>query len=40
MDDVILFDGASGVNLAARRRHCGYVARNWALFLTHERCRR
>ncbi len=32
LDDVILFDGASGVNLAARRRHCGYVARDWALF--------
>jgi iron(III) transport system ATP-binding protein len=32
LDDVILFDGASGVNLAARRRHCGYLARNWALF--------
>lgn len=32
LDDKILFDGASGVNLPPRRRHCGYVARHWALF--------
>jgi ABC-type sulfate/molybdate transport systems ATPase subunit len=32
LDDEILFDGASGVNLPPRRRHCGYVARHWALF--------
>jgi molybdate transport system ATP-binding protein len=32
LDDEILFDGASGVSLPARRRHCGYVARQWALF--------
>jgi molybdate transport system ATP-binding protein len=30
--DEILFDGASGVNLPPRSRHCGYVARHWALF--------
>jgi ABC-type sulfate/molybdate transport systems ATPase subunit len=32
LDDEILFDGASRVNLLPRRRHCGYVARHWALF--------
>jgi len=32
LDDEILFDAASGVNLPPRRRHCGYVARDWALF--------
>jgi ABC-type sulfate/molybdate transport systems ATPase subunit len=32
LDDEILFDAASGVNLPPRRRHCGYIARNWALF--------
>jgi ABC-type sulfate/molybdate transport systems ATPase subunit len=32
LEDEILFDGASRVNLPPRRRHCGYVARNWALF--------
>jgi ABC-type sulfate/molybdate transport systems ATPase subunit len=32
VDDQILFDGASGLNSPARRRHCGYVSRNWALF--------
>ena len=32
LDDEILFDGASRVHLPPRRRHCGYVARHWALF--------
>ncbi|HLY15913.1 MAG TPA: ATP-binding cassette domain-containing protein [Bryobacteraceae bacterium] len=32
MDDRILFDAASRVNLPARRRGCGYIARQWALF--------
>ncbi len=32
LDDVILFDAASGVNLAARARYCGYVFQNYALF--------
>ena len=32
LDDEILYDGASGVSLPARRRRCGYVARDWALF--------
>jgi molybdate transport system ATP-binding protein len=32
MDDEILFDAASRVNVAPRRRHCGYVASHWALF--------
>ena len=32
LDDEILFDAASGVNLPPRRRHCGYIARHWALF--------
>ena len=32
LDDQILFDGASGVHLAPRARHCGYVFQNYALF--------
>lgn len=32
LDDEILFDGASRVNRPPRSRHCGYVARHWALF--------
>jgi len=32
LDDEILFDAAARVNLPPRRRHCGYVARHWALF--------
>ncbi len=32
LDGEILFDAASGVNLPPRRRHCGYIARHWALF--------
>ena len=32
LDDEILFDAASRVNLPPRSRHCGYVARQWALF--------
>jgi molybdate transport system ATP-binding protein len=32
LDDAILFDGASRLNLPPRRRHCGYVASHWALF--------
>ncbi|MBZ5610016.1 MAG: ABC transporter ATP-binding protein [Acidobacteriia bacterium] len=32
LDDQILFDGASGVHLAAQARHCGYVFQNYALF--------
>jgi len=32
LDDKILYDGASGVNLPPRRRHCGYVASQWGLF--------
>jgi ABC-type sulfate/molybdate transport systems ATPase subunit len=32
LDDEILFDGSAGVNLPPRVRHCGYVARQWALF--------
>jgi molybdate transport system ATP-binding protein len=32
LDDEILFDAASRVNLPPRRRYCGYVARHWALF--------
>lgn len=32
LDDEILFDGAARVNLPPRRRHCGYIARHWALF--------
>ena len=32
LDDAILFDGASGVNLPPRKRDCGYVFQNYALF--------
>lgn len=32
VDDEILFDGVARVNLPPRRRHCGYVSRQWALF--------
>lgn len=32
LDDEILFDGASGVNLPPQARHCGYVFQNYALF--------
>ncbi|HEX8985209.1 MAG TPA: ABC transporter ATP-binding protein [Bryobacteraceae bacterium] len=32
LDGDILFDGASGVNLPPRARHCGYVFQNYALF--------
>jgi molybdate transport system ATP-binding protein len=32
LDDEILFDGASRLNRPPRLRHCGYVARHWALF--------
>ena len=32
LDDQILFDGAAGVHLPARSRHCGYVFQNYALF--------
>jgi molybdate transport system ATP-binding protein len=32
LDDAILFDGASAVNLPPRRRNCGYVFQNYALF--------
>jgi molybdate transport system ATP-binding protein len=32
LDDQILFDGAAGVHLAPRERHCGYVFQNYALF--------
>jgi len=32
LDDQILFDGAAGVHLPARARHCGYVFQNFALF--------
>jgi len=32
LDDEILFDGASGVNLPPQLRHCGYVFQNYALF--------
>jgi molybdate transport system ATP-binding protein len=32
LDDQILFDGAAGVHLAPRSRHCGYVFQNYALF--------
>ncbi|HVN04466.1 MAG TPA: ATP-binding cassette domain-containing protein [Bryobacteraceae bacterium] len=32
LDDEILFDAASRVHLPPRRRHCGYVASEWALF--------
>jgi len=32
LDDEILFDGAAGVHIPARARHCGYVCQNYALF--------
>ena len=32
LDDEILFDAAAGVNLPPRRRNCGYVFQNYALF--------
>jgi molybdate transport system ATP-binding protein len=32
LDDAILFDGATGVHLPPRDRHCGYVFQNYALF--------
>jgi len=32
LDDEILFDGASGIHVAPRARHCGYVFQNYALF--------
>ena len=32
LDDQILFDGASGVNVPPRARHCGYVFQDYALF--------
>jgi molybdate transport system ATP-binding protein len=32
VDDQILFDAASGICLAPRARHCGYVFQNYALF--------
>jgi molybdate transport system ATP-binding protein len=32
LDDHILFDAASGVHVAPRSRHCGYVFQNYALF--------
>src|SRR4051812_21393217 len=32
LDDHILFDGASGVNLVPQKRDCGYVFQNYALF--------
>src|SRR5579862_3595266 len=32
LDDQILFDGAAGVHLQPRARHCGYVFQNYALF--------
>jgi ABC-type Fe3+/spermidine/putrescine transport system ATPase subunit len=32
LDDRILYDGASGVNLPPQRRSCGYVFQNHALF--------
>jgi molybdate transport system ATP-binding protein len=32
LDDVLLFDGAAKVNLPPRRRDCGYVFQNYALF--------
>jgi molybdate transport system ATP-binding protein len=32
LDDQILFDAASEVNLPPRRRNCGYVFQNYALF--------
>ena len=32
LDDMLLYDGASGVCLAPQARHCGYVFQNYALF--------
>ncbi len=32
LDDGILFDAAAGVNIPPRRRRCGYVFQNYALF--------
>jgi molybdate transport system ATP-binding protein len=32
LDDQILFDGTSGVNLVPQQRDCGYVFQNYALF--------
>jgi len=32
LDDEILFDGAARVSLPPRKRHCGYVFQNYALF--------
>ena len=32
LDDQILFDAASGVNLRPQQRNCGYVFQNYALF--------
>jgi molybdate transport system ATP-binding protein len=32
LDDQILFDAAAGVHLPPRKRHCGYVFQNYALF--------
>ena len=32
LDDAILYDGASGVNLRPQKRKCGYVFQNYALF--------
>ena len=32
LDDDILFDAATGVHLAPRKRRCGYVFQNYALF--------
>jgi molybdate transport system ATP-binding protein len=32
LDEEILFDGAAGVHLRPRSRHCGYVFQNYALF--------
>jgi len=32
VDDMLLFDGATGVCLPPQERHCGYVFQNYALF--------
>src|SRR5713226_4789995 len=32
LDDAILFDGAAGVHVPPRKRQCGYVFQNYALF--------
>lgn len=32
LDDEILFDGATGVHVPPKARHCGYVFQNYALF--------